>query len=111
MVGTDNAVMFHPATSGSLPVISFKLTHFVEGPPWKVFRDRLRFPHFQPSLSPSSLSHENYSLVRFLSDGKSNLLTDLVLHPCMRNRLFKSAFALGGISNINIHISILINLA
>lgn len=80
-------------TSGSLPAISFKLTLLMEGPPRS--GDRLRFPHFQLSLSPSSLSHENYSLVRFPSDGKSNLLTDPVLHPCTKKRLFKSAFAPG----------------
>lgn len=94
-------------TSGSLPAISFKLTLLMESPPR--FRDRL--PHFQPSLSPSSLSHENYSLVRFPSDGKSNLLTDLVLHPCTKKRLFKSTFSLGRISNINIRVSIPVNLS
>lgn len=111
MVRADNAarpsgdVSPDCPTSGSLPAISFKLTLLVEGPPW--FRDRLRFPHLQPSLSPSSLSHENYSLVCFPSDGKSNLLTDLVLHPCTKKRLFKSVFAFGRISNINIRVSIL----
>lgn len=53
-------------TSGSLPAISFKLTLLVEGPPR--FRDRLRFPHFQPSFSFVTLAWKLFS--RSLSVGR-----------------------------------------